>query len=398
MILTFIVSSVGFISWIWPVVGIAGGLYLFVVGFKMLQRKRLILNTPTSKIRSASLGLVEVNGLAVGPYTLNAPVTGLPCYFYRTQAWELRKSGKNNEWQQVADESLHVPFYLDDNTGRLLINPQGAELDLHRDFHEEYSSSIFFEKEMPDRVRQFLMRYAVSGDRRVRIDEHCIKPKNFLFILGTLAENPGTAVVPQPVRTQPARSSRFTINLPGGSKGNFTISVGKTVGHESEAMPADELQQPQGAKGSLAVLERSANQRPVEVINLSGDQRPAEAAAMTQQGKITAALMRAGITNPVAWSVAGIENPDAAVATFAGTSVTSAAGNTATAAGPAQEFDLQPKVVLMKGENNPAFFISWRNERAIAKSLGWKSAVCIWGGPALILLSAYVLLAQFAVR
>jgi hypothetical protein len=75
----------------------------------------------------------------------------------------------------------------------------------------------------------------------------------------------------------------------------------------------------------------------------------------------------------------------------------SGSATTSAAAGPAQVFDLQPKVVLMKGENNPAFFISWRNERAIAKSLGWKSALCIWGGPALILLGAYVLLAQFSV-
>jgi hypothetical protein len=385
-----ILSSVAFSSWIWPAAGIAGGIYLFVLGFKMLQRKRLILNTPTSKIRSASLGLVEVNGLAVGPYTLTAPITAAPCFFYRTQAWELRKSGKSNEWQQVADESLHVPFFLDDNTGRLLINPQGAELEIHRDFHEEYSSSIFFDKEMPERCRQFLARYAVSGERKVRVDEYCIKPKNFLFILGTLAENPGTAVVPQPVRTQPASSSRFTLNLPGGSRGTFTISVGKTIGYEPEPVPLKSLPQP-------SLIHRS-----VEVINLSDNQLPAASAEMTQQGKITAALMRAGITNPAAWNAAGIDNPGAAVATFAGTAVMSSASldasaTTFAAAGPAQEFDLQPKVVLMKGENNPAFFISWRNERAIAKSLGWKSALCIWGGPALILLGAYVLLAQFSV-
>jgi len=385
-----ILSSVAFSSWIWPAAGIAGGIYLFVLGFKMLQRKRLILNTPTSKIRSASLGLIEVNGLAVGPYTLTAPITAAPCFFYRTQAWELRKSGKSNEWQQVADESLHVPFFLDDNTGRLLINPQGAELDIHRDFHEEYSSSIFFDKEMPERCRQFLARYAVSGERKVRVDEYCIKPKNFLFILGTLAENPGTAVVPQPVRTQPASSSRFTLNLPGGSRGTFTISVGKTIGYEPEPVPLKSLPQP-------SLIHRS-----VEVINLSDNQLPAASAEMTQQGKITAALMRAGITNPAAWNAAGIDNPGAAVATFAGTAVMSSASldasaTTSAAAGPAQEFDLQPKVVLMKGENNPAFFISWRNERAIAKSLGWKSALCIWGGPALILLGAYVLLAQFSV-
>lgn len=378
MILSFISSSVDFSSWIWPAAGIAGGLYLFVRGFKMLQRKRLILNTPTSKIRAASLGLVEVNGLAVGPYTLTAPITGMPCYFYRTQAWELRKSGKNNEWQQVADESLHVPFYLDDNTGRLLINPQGAELDLHRDFHEEYSSSIFFEREMPERVRNFLMRYAVSGERKVRVDEYCIKPKNFLFILGTLAENPGLPVAPKPIRTEHASASRFTIPLPGGSKGTFTISVGKTIGDIESTLTAE----PQ---------ERPVFKQKVEVINLSPQNQNSSSTDLSQQGKIAAALMRAGITNPAAWHAAGIENPGNAVATLAGTAVATSTVPT----DPAQEFDLQPKVVLMKGENNPAFFISWRNEREIAKSLSWKSAACIWGGPALILLGAYVLMAQF---
>jgi E3 Ubiquitin ligase len=376
---TFISASVGFSSWIWPVIGMSGGLYLFIRGFKMLQRKCLILNTPTSKIRSAALGLVEVNGLAVGPYTLTAPITGMPCYFYRTQAWELRKSGKGNEWQQVADESLHLPFYLDDNTGRLLINPQGAELDLHRDFHEEYSSSIFFEKEMPERVGSFLMRYAISGERKVRVDEYCIKPKNFLFILGTLSENPGLAVTSKPVRTERASVARFTIPLPGGSKGNFRISVGRTNGDLGSTLTNP-------VKAPLTV------DRHVEIINLSPEARPGTSSDLTQQGKIAAALMRAGITNPAAWSAAGIENPSAAVATFAGTAV---ASDHAAAPAAAQEFDLQPKVVLMKGENNPAFFISWRNERAVAKSLSWKSAACIWGGPALILLGAYVLMGQF---
>ncbi|PYX36970.1 MAG: hypothetical protein DMG75_08715, partial [Acidobacteria bacterium] len=60
------------------------GIFLFVHGFRMLARKRLILNTPISRIRSASIGLVEVNGVAIGPYTINAPITGLPCFYYRT--------------------------------------------------------------------------------------------------------------------------------------------------------------------------------------------------------------------------------------------------------------------------------------------------------------------------
>ena len=52
--------------------GVAGGSYLFYRGFSLLQRKRLILNTPQSKIRSASMGLVEISGVAAGPYLINS--------------------------------------------------------------------------------------------------------------------------------------------------------------------------------------------------------------------------------------------------------------------------------------------------------------------------------------
>jgi hypothetical protein len=59
------------------------------------------------------------------------------------------------------------------------------------------------------------------------------------------------------------------------------------------------------------------------------------------------------------------------------------------------DFDLNPKTVVMKGQNNPAFFISWRSQREIAQSLGWQSALMIWGGPALTLLCLYILAARF---
>jgi hypothetical protein len=59
-----------------------------------------------------------------------------------------------------------------------------------------------------------------------------------------------------------------------------------------------------------------------------------------------------------------------------------------------EQFDLNPKAVLTKGENNSAFLISWRSQREVAKSLAWKSALYIWCGPALTLLGVYVLLAH----
>src|SRR5256885_7174413 len=56
--------------------GVAAGIFLFFRGFRMLQYKRLILNTPFSKIRSASMGLVEISGTPNGPQTIASPITG----------------------------------------------------------------------------------------------------------------------------------------------------------------------------------------------------------------------------------------------------------------------------------------------------------------------------------
>jgi hypothetical protein len=51
-----------------------------------------------------------------------------------------------------------------------------------------------------------------------------------------------------------------------------------------------------------------------------------------------------------------------------------------------------PPVVLMKGNNDRTFLISWRSQQELARSLGWKCVLMIWGGPALALLCLYVFL------
>ena len=320
------------VPWLWPVVGAAAGVYLFIRGFQLLQRKRLIMNTPSSKIRSAAIGLVEVSGLAAGPYTMAAPITAMPCYFYRTMAWQWKRQGKSSKWVKVADESLHFPFYLEDNTGRMLVNPQGAEMEIHRDFHEEFSQSLFSSAlEIPANVSAFLLRHGVSTDSRIKVEEYCIKPKNALFVLGTLAENPGLAVSNTPVRTV-----------------------------------AEKSWQPLFAPR----METQAAQTPS--IHLDA----------AQQQKMASVLTKAGITNPIAWAVAGIE------------SVSQPSGTAAAAAPAKEQFDLHPPVVLMKGTHNPAFFVSWRSQKEVVQSLAWKSALMIWGGPALTLACIYVLLLQ----
>jgi len=357
---------------IWSVVGFCAGIGLFVYGFRLLQRRRLILDTPFSKIRSASMGMVEISGLAVGPYTMIAPITARPCYYYRTLVWEYKQHGKNKEWVKVAGECMHVPFFVDDNTGRMLIDPRGADLDLHRDFQQEFCDSFFTTKDPePDNVRGFLARHGVVTRNKIKVEEFCIKPKNSLFLLGTVTENPGLEVRPEPV---PDSEPVSTFSPQG-----FSLS-----------MPLRRNELNTGSPQSQFAVQRDA--RSHEVIRLSPELGPTQTVEMTQQQRVAAALVKAGISSPAAWEAAGvpaaagvrvISDPSAEAATPGGVDPNSGAQTNG--------FDPRPPVVLMKGTNNKTFLISWRSQQEVARSLGWKCTLMIWGGPALALLSLYCL-------
>ena len=226
---------------VWCGIGACAGIYLFFRGFSLLQRRRLILDTPSSKIRSAALGMVELSGLAVGPYTMAAPITTRPCYYYRTLVWEWKRRGRSSKWVKVAAECMHLPFFLDDNTGRVLIDPRGAELDLHRDFQQEFCDSFFTTKDpVPDNVRSFLSRHGIVTSNKIKVEEFCVKPKNSLFVLGTLAENPGLEVTPEPVQdTEATTSIRDALSFQwGGNSFSFGASGGS---YFDDTVPADLL-------------------------------------------------------------------------------------------------------------------------------------------------------------
>jgi hypothetical protein len=379
---------------LWCVLGLCLGLYLFFQGFRLLQRRQLILNTPVSKIRSASMGMVELSGLAVGPYTVVAPVTSRPCYCYRTFVWEWKQSGKSKQWVKVAAECMHVPFFLDDNTGKIMVDPRGADLDLHRDFQQEFCDGFFTTKqEVPPNVRSFLSRHGVNTTNKIKVEEFCIKPKNALFLLGTLDENPGLELTPEPIHDD--ETGAFIV----GNAFSFSLNPERARTALSRVTGDGDLFSGLPLSGGLQhdpafdpIYNKAISSASARVIRLSPDQGPIQATDMTQQQKISAALMKAGVTNLGAWATAGITTSGVAASQNPNdSSCSNAPNNTAQASSP-NDFDPNPPVVLMKGRNNPTFLISWRSQRDLARSLAWKCTLMIWGGPALALLSLYALL------
>src|SRR5438270_8675384 len=142
---------------VWFAIGVMVGIAAFVRGFRLLQRRRLILDVPRSKVRSAAVGLVELRGRAVGPYTFPAPATGEDCFLHWTIGWRLA----DGKYTKTIDERRYVLFFLEDETGRALIDPAGAELHLQGDFDEELGSMLVGEL-FPAAVRHLVERYGLS--------------------------------------------------------------------------------------------------------------------------------------------------------------------------------------------------------------------------------------------
>ena len=105
-------------------------LWLLYRTFSRLRRARWVEDTPTSRIRSAAQGLVELHGSADagGHVPLLSPLAAQPCLWYRFCVEEYRGSGRNRRWQIVERGSSDRPFVLRDNTGECWIQPLGAEV------------------------------------------------------------------------------------------------------------------------------------------------------------------------------------------------------------------------------------------------------------------------------
>ena len=78
-------------------------LYFVYSTFKRLRHARWVEDTPTSRIRSAAQGLVELKGSvqAGGHDPLLSPLAGTSCLWYRFTVEERRSNGKNERWVRV---------------------------------------------------------------------------------------------------------------------------------------------------------------------------------------------------------------------------------------------------------------------------------------------------------
>jgi len=120
--------------WFWLLtlgVAVSGGGWL---AYRSMHIARLIEDTPTSRIRSAAQGYVEIAGRCRpldGTQNL-APLTQRPCVWWRYRIEEKSESGpsgkRRQSWRTINSGRSEQPFLLDDGTGECIVQPGGAEI------------------------------------------------------------------------------------------------------------------------------------------------------------------------------------------------------------------------------------------------------------------------------
>lgn len=125
----------------WSVIGFGAGIYTFFKGFRQYRKYRLIADTPTIHIRSIPMGLVQIRGQAFAEETLVSPVTHSPCYLFKVEVDEWHSDSKGGgEWKHVATDIQSVKFDLQDESGNVMVDATGAELDLPAGMSREVRS------------------------------------------------------------------------------------------------------------------------------------------------------------------------------------------------------------------------------------------------------------------
>ena len=105
------------------------------VCFRALQRARMMEDMPTSKLRSAAQGYVELEGWArlMPGDPIHAPLSGLPCTWYSYEVEKLEtgvdsQGRRRSEWRTIEKGISEAIFFLEDGTGRCIVDPDGAEV------------------------------------------------------------------------------------------------------------------------------------------------------------------------------------------------------------------------------------------------------------------------------
>ena len=175
------------------------GVLALAISLRLRRRQRLLADLPTSKTQGIFIGFVEVCGTAESTAPLRSYLAETPCVhfaFHIDEQWERTvtetytddkgqtqtRTRTESGWTTVAQGGQIEDFYLKDDTGTVLVRPNGAKLEPEAlvDTVVSRGDPLYYGKGPDTRV--------TDSCHRRRFVEHAIPLHAPLYVVGQARE------------------------------------------------------------------------------------------------------------------------------------------------------------------------------------------------------------------
>jgi hypothetical protein len=173
---------------------VAFGLLLLYGALRNFRMLRALETSAIIAIRSLAAGVVHIFGKAVGASCLTSPLTRQSCFYYQVlvEKWVATGSG-SSDWSMCLRHIDHTKFYLQDATGKVLVDLHQAQLDVNQTFQRVIEpagepTTIGGTGPSGNDLRDYLMRTNAQiqsqfADRKVSLIHALAEPEGSVSLL-----------------------------------------------------------------------------------------------------------------------------------------------------------------------------------------------------------------------
>ena len=365
----------------YSMLGFGAGIWIFFKGFREFRKYRVLADTPEIPIRSMPMGLVEIHGQAVkAADLLTSPITHTPCCLFKVEIerWKHNEKGSGGSWRHYRTDVQGARFYLQDKSGKVLVEPTDAELDLPQNARCEAGSGAG--GRAAGASESELLRYVTEADahRITGLAQHGLE---FL----------GPRDDPKHEETRQKLLQLFSHSpgAPDVQQRMAALAAPRLRQHLQEMGPQSDPQKEQARLAALEAFEHP--QGSPEFV--AGMQRAASLAPPAEQKQFLAAVGALHPGDPAVAMTFG-----AASGRYRFTEFCIVPGHSYDITGTCTENpspqDEHDRNMILKGSNEPTFLISSRSEKEIESTLRSRAVKMIFGGAALSLVCLAIILGK----
>lgn len=176
---------------------LAAGIIIIIIGGGLFWLSKKQQKTSAAMQQSKAVPVnqlqantqAEVQGTVVANNPLTTPFSNRECVYYKYEVEkEVRRRDSEGHletnWEQVEEDDKKIPFMIKDQTGQVLVNPEGATIE-PRDLGEQR-----FRR--GERFSNNILQNIISNisDFNTRVNEEALLVGEPAYIFGHLTEGP----------------------------------------------------------------------------------------------------------------------------------------------------------------------------------------------------------------